>query len=155
MFFLSWCDSLESFQLSDPLWVQLWTSETPAHNDSVCCCCCLTGWCCYWSDKSRRSDSGWCLPWFSLSRSVDMMQREACSMRSPYCLPLSICLLGSPCRMMFSYLSQWFFFYSSLSVLWPWSSLKLFFFLCFCFSCSFCSITHSLSAWSGEWCECN
>lgn len=27
MFFLSWCDSAESFQLSDPLWSQLWTSE--------------------------------------------------------------------------------------------------------------------------------
>ncbi len=67
------------------------------------CVCCRywTGWCCYWSDKSRRSDSGWCLPWFLLSWWVDMMQREACSARSAHCLPLSICLSGSPRRMMF------------------------------------------------------
>lgn len=80
------------------------------------CCCCWTGWCCYWSDKSR-SDSGWCLPWFSLGWWVDMMQREACSVRGPYCLPLSICLFGSPCTMMFSCLSQCFvFFFLPVSV---------------------------------------
>lgn len=76
------------------------------------CSCCWTGWCCYWLDKSMRSDSGWCLPWFSLSWWVDMMQREACSVRTPYCLLLWLLVY----EVVFFFLSQCFFFFLLISV---------------------------------------
>ena len=125
MFFLSWCESrwrVFSFRIlsdrSSEHQKPFFFFSSYRMTQCVCSrCCCWTRWCCYWLDKSRRSDSGRCLPWFSFSWWVDMMQREACSARSPYCLPLSILSPRLPVwNHVFLFLSQWllFFFLSCL-----------------------------------------
>lgn len=127
--------------------------RSPFCRTTLCVCsCCWTGWCRYWSDKSR-SDSWWCLPWFSLS--VDGL--IWCNTRLVVWGVLTVCLFlfvsYTPCVVMFSCFWGFFVLHDSVSTLNHLPSC--FFFLGVFFSCSFDFITSSPSTCSGEWCECN